>query len=138
MIWKGPNDPPLSIYNWPKVSYSTIVMIKQCSTYYFAESFNWYSLDLPKHSCTPESFQSLFIASRSSSENGSVSSIRAITSKIIFASDYKKKNTQYLVITTGLNSIFPQKCWKWSSLWSYTLTLNGETVVILYCQNNLK
>lgn len=55
-------------------------------TDYLAESLSWYSLDRAKHSCTPESAQSLFIAARSSSEKGSVSSIRATTSMTNLAS----------------------------------------------------
>jgi len=55
-------------------------------TYYFAESFNWYSLLLPKHSCTPLSDHNLFIAASNSSLKGSVSSILWITSNTIFAS----------------------------------------------------
>lgn len=35
-------------------------------TYYPAESFSWYSLDLPKHICSPSSAQSLFIIPTSS------------------------------------------------------------------------
>ena len=53
---------------------------------YLAESFNWNSLDLEKHSWTPGSDQSLFMAPRSSSVNGSVSSMRAMTSSTILAS----------------------------------------------------
>ena len=56
-------------------------------TYYLAESLSWYSLDRLKHSWTPPSVHSRFIAANSSSENGSVSSIRVITSTTIFASD---------------------------------------------------
>lgn len=58
-------------------------------THYFAESLSWYSLLLPKHSWTPLSAQSLFIAAKSSSLNGSVSSILWITSNTIFASGWK-------------------------------------------------
>ena len=54
--------------------------------YYLAESLSWYSLERPKHSWTPESFQRRFMAASSSSENGSVSSIREITSITILAS----------------------------------------------------
>jgi len=56
-------------------------------TYYLAESLSWYSLERPKHSCTPLSTQSRFMAASSSSENGSVSSIRVMTSTTILASD---------------------------------------------------
>lgn len=55
-------------------------------TYYFAESFNWYSLLREKHSWTPPSDHNLFMAANSSSENGSVSCIRCTTSNTIFAS----------------------------------------------------
>lgn len=58
-------------------------------TYYLAESFNWYSLLREKHSWTPESCHSRFIAASRSSENGSVSCIRWQTSNTIFASLYK-------------------------------------------------
>lgn len=58
-------------------------------THYFAESFSWYSLERAKHSCTPLSAQSLFIAARSSSENGSVSSILATTSITSLASTWR-------------------------------------------------
>lgn len=63
-------------------------------TYYFAESFNWYSLLLPKHSCTPLSDHSLFIAANNSSLKGSVSSILWITSNTIFASVCKHETTK--------------------------------------------
>lgn len=59
-------------------------------TYYLAESLSWYSLDREKHSWTPLSTQSLFIPAKSSSENGSVSSIRETTSMTILASPCKK------------------------------------------------
>lgn len=55
-------------------------------THYFAESLSWYSLDLAKHCWTPPSTQSRFMAANSSSENGSVSSIRETTSMTILAS----------------------------------------------------
>jgi len=60
-------------------------------TYYLAESLSWYSLDRLKHSWTPLSVHNRFIAASSSSENGSVSSIRVITSTTIFASDCKRQ-----------------------------------------------
>ena len=58
------------------VGYSTLLH----STHYLAESLSWYSLDREKHSCTPLSTHSRFIPASSSSENGSVSSIRLTTS----------------------------------------------------------
>lgn len=64
-------------------------MITMKQTYYFAESLSWYSLLLPKHSWTPLSAQSLFIAASNSSLKGSVSSIRCITSNTILASVWK-------------------------------------------------
>lgn len=63
------------------------------TTYYLAESLSWYSLERPKHSCTPESAHNRFMATRSSSEKGSVSSIRCITSNTIFPSICNKNNT---------------------------------------------
>lgn len=44
-------------------------------TYYSAESFNWYSLDRLKHSCTPESFQSLFMIAASSGDSSPSSAL---------------------------------------------------------------
>ena len=55
-------------------------------TYYFAESFSWYSLEREKHCVTPVSTHSRFIPANSSSENGSVSSILETTSITILAS----------------------------------------------------
>lgn len=61
------------------------------ATHYLAESLSWYSLERPKHSWTPMSAHNRFMAARSSSENGSVSSIRWMTSKTIFASVWNSK-----------------------------------------------
>ena len=60
--------------------------IDNVCTYYFAESFNWYSFDLEKHSWTPTSTHSLFMPANNSSEKGSVSSILDTTSMTILAS----------------------------------------------------
>ena len=62
-------------------------------THYLAESFSWYSFDRLKHSRTPLSAQSLFIAASNSSENGSVSSMRDITSSTSFASACTNQRT---------------------------------------------
>ena len=62
----------------------------QVKTYYLAESLSWYSLDLAKHCWTPTSVHNLFMPANSSSENGSVSSMRDTTSITILASPCKE------------------------------------------------
>ena len=57
-----------------------------CSTHYLAESLSWYSLEREKHSWTPPSVQSRCMPASSSSEKGSVSSMRDTTSITILAS----------------------------------------------------
>lgn len=61
-------------------------------THYFAESLSWYSLDLEKQCWTPESLHNRFMPANSSSENGSVSSIRDTTSMTILASAFLYKD----------------------------------------------
>ena len=63
------------------------------STYYLAESFSWYSLAREKLSCIPRSFHKFFMASKSSSVKGSVSSILLIISNTRAASVYNTKRT---------------------------------------------
>ena len=95
---------------------------------YFAESLSWYSFDLWKHSCTPLSVQSLFMADNRSSENGSVSSILAMTSNTIFASDYKY-SCNYKIIyqkTTMVSGVHDKQPWYlvWYLIHSFTQTIS--------------
>ena len=70
--------------------------------HYLAESFNWYSLDLLKQYWTPGSDHSLFMAARREGVKGSVSWWRAVISKRIIASLWKKRKG-------GWNNVIQEK-----------------------------
>ena len=66
--------------------FSNLDLYVSCGTHYLAESLSWYSLEREKHSWTPPSVQSRCMPASSSSEKGSVSSMRDTTSITILAS----------------------------------------------------
>ena len=80
-------------------------------TYYFAESFSWYSLDREKHSWTPESTHSLFMPANNSSEKGSVSSILLTTSITILASPSRSLLLK-LMLRLGMALRIATRDWK--------------------------
>ena len=105
---KSSNVLPLSrdeiVFHFSSLHVDRLLICMHVCTHYLAESLSWYSLDLEKHSCTPPSVHSRCMPASSSSEKGSVSSMRETTSITILASLCNQTNHN-LVLNCEIHSL---------------------------------